>query len=265
MSQEFSRSKLKFAGLFLTTLGIAIMLWISWLIWSDVTTWNKDMDLILFGSRTGERISLGIGMTVINYVLIGTTLLLSGFFTFLTLAKKLARGLAVITILGVVLFVSPLRGNVFTLIGAFIFSSTLATFLLGTVEIEIVKEGSDSSEASEIVTVKEDSDSSEASLKENYAYNTIKNITKFLELHKDISTMIKESTKEEDIIELMDNPKILEYVKEAILPKIDEYERELMDMNNSVKTLKKISEVVYSIEPGEKPSKKLKEHFATEP
>jgi hypothetical protein len=37
----------------------------------------------LFSSRTGEAISLGIGMTVINYVLVGVSLLIAGTVLFL--------------------------------------------------------------------------------------------------------------------------------------------------------------------------------------
>jgi len=69
------------AGLFLVAFGSIILAWIGWLTWYDMTSWGKDIALIFFGSRTGENISLGIGMKVIHYFLIGLALLLSGLVT----------------------------------------------------------------------------------------------------------------------------------------------------------------------------------------
>jgi len=128
------------AGLFLAASGSIILAWVGLLTWYDMTSWGKDIALIFFGSRTGEAISLGIGMKVIYYFLVGLALLLSGLPTFLRrrskwlhhfgyltnlpknapilqdLIEKLAReratlvaGLTLITILGVFLYLSPLR------------------------------------------------------------------------------------------------------------------------------------------------------------
>jgi hypothetical protein len=69
------------AGLFLIALGSTILVWVGWLTWYDITTWSKDLILIFFGSRTGETMSLGIGMRVIYYFLIGLALLFSGLIT----------------------------------------------------------------------------------------------------------------------------------------------------------------------------------------
>lgn len=63
---------------FLITFGLIIMAWVGWLIWYDVTWWSKDIFLIFFGSRTDEAISLGIGMKIFDYFLIGLILPLSG-------------------------------------------------------------------------------------------------------------------------------------------------------------------------------------------
>jgi len=71
------------ASLFLTAFGSIILAWVGWLTWYDITVWSKDIVVIFFGSRTGEAISLGIGMKVIYYFLIGLALLLSGLLTFL--------------------------------------------------------------------------------------------------------------------------------------------------------------------------------------
>jgi hypothetical protein len=72
-----------FAIFSLTVSGLIILAWVGWLIWHDTAMWGKDIPLIFFGSRTGEAISLGIGMRVIHYFLIGFALLLSGLLEFL--------------------------------------------------------------------------------------------------------------------------------------------------------------------------------------
>lgn len=76
-------TRVNLAGLLLTAFGSAILTWICWLIWHDVTVWGKDIALIFFGSRSGEPICLEIGMRVIHYFLIGFALLSSGLFAFL--------------------------------------------------------------------------------------------------------------------------------------------------------------------------------------
>jgi len=60
-----------------------VLAWVSWLTWIDITVWSKDIGAIFFGSRTGEAISLGIGMTVIHYFSIGMLLLALGLVMFL--------------------------------------------------------------------------------------------------------------------------------------------------------------------------------------
>jgi hypothetical protein len=69
------------AGLLLTASGTLVLAWIGWLTWYDVTTWRKDIVQIFFGSRTGEAISLGLGVRVIHYVLVGVALLVLGLLT----------------------------------------------------------------------------------------------------------------------------------------------------------------------------------------
>lgn len=77
---EQLRSPLNLASLLLMAVGSAATIWISHLVWNDITFWGKDIGLILFGSRVGEVISLGIGMQVIHYVIIGVVILFSGLF-----------------------------------------------------------------------------------------------------------------------------------------------------------------------------------------
>ena len=90
MPKEFQLSKFGFARLMphivvlsLVASAALILAWIGWLTWSDMTQWSKDIGSIFFGSRTGEAISLGIGMTVIHYFLISMSLLAAGVVLFL--------------------------------------------------------------------------------------------------------------------------------------------------------------------------------------
>jgi hypothetical protein len=69
--------------LFLVASAALILAWVGLLTWIDITEWNKDIGTIFFGSRTGEAISLGVGMTVVNYFLIGVSLLAAGLVLFL--------------------------------------------------------------------------------------------------------------------------------------------------------------------------------------
>ena len=62
----------------LIALGSIILVWVACLTWYDITIGGKDVALIFFGSRTGELISLGIGIQIIHYLLIGLALQLSG-------------------------------------------------------------------------------------------------------------------------------------------------------------------------------------------
>jgi len=71
------------AGLFLTASGSIILALIGWLIWYDMAVWGKDISVIFFGSRAGEALSLGLGVKVIHYFVLGLALLFSGFIIFL--------------------------------------------------------------------------------------------------------------------------------------------------------------------------------------
>ncbi|MQY62141.1 hypothetical protein GH146_02490 [archaeon] len=80
------------ASLILTAFGTIILAGVGQLTWYDITVWGKDIVLIFFGSRTGEAISLGIGVRVIHYLLIGLVLFLSGIFAFLRKRRLGANG-----------------------------------------------------------------------------------------------------------------------------------------------------------------------------
>ena len=75
---KFIKSKLQLISLILLVSALLILAWVGWLTWNDISVWNKDIGTIFLGSRTGEAISLGIGMTLIHYFLIGASLLAAG-------------------------------------------------------------------------------------------------------------------------------------------------------------------------------------------
>ena len=58
----------------LSAIGLIALIQVGYVMWSDITVWGKDISLIFFGSRTGEAISLGIGLQIIHYYLIGILL-----------------------------------------------------------------------------------------------------------------------------------------------------------------------------------------------
>jgi len=78
VTSQLANRLAKATSLILTAFGSTILAWIAWLTWYDTTIWGKDLALIFLGSRTGEAISLGIGMKVIYYFLIGLILLVIG-------------------------------------------------------------------------------------------------------------------------------------------------------------------------------------------
>jgi hypothetical protein len=68
------------AAMLLTASGFITLAWVGQLTWHDVTVWGKNITLVFFGSR-GENISLGIGMKVAHYFLVGFMLFFSGLVT----------------------------------------------------------------------------------------------------------------------------------------------------------------------------------------
>jgi DNA-directed RNA polymerase subunit RPC12/RpoP len=75
-------------GSFLTASGLIILAWICCFTIYETTMLGKDVILIFFGSRIGEAVSLGIGIKIIHYFVIGAALFLSGSFTFLPRRSK---------------------------------------------------------------------------------------------------------------------------------------------------------------------------------
>ena len=76
----------KLPSLILIVLGLITLVWIGQLTWYEMAVWQKSLDFILFGSRAGESIDLGIAMKVIYFYVIGLALIFSG--TLIHLRKK---------------------------------------------------------------------------------------------------------------------------------------------------------------------------------
>jgi len=62
---------------------------------------------------------------------------------------------------------------------------------------------------------------------------------------------------------LLDNPRILQYVKDKILPKISEYGRTLYLLSQFFAFLNQVSDVIKELHPKDKPkpSERLKEYL----
>ena len=75
---DFLRSIPNLIILALFISGAIVLAWVGQLTLNDMSVWNKDIGTVFFGDRTGEAISLGIGMAVIHYVLIGVALFAAG-------------------------------------------------------------------------------------------------------------------------------------------------------------------------------------------
>jgi hypothetical protein len=71
-------SNSRLIGFIVLSSGLFTLAWAFQLVWQDIVVWGKDLGLIFFGSRVGEAIGLGIGMSVVHYFFIGLTFLLIG-------------------------------------------------------------------------------------------------------------------------------------------------------------------------------------------
>ena len=80
LEQILATLRTNLTSFLLIAIGMVILFWIFWLAIYDATVWSKDITEILFGSRVGQSISLGIGMSVIHYLLISLAFLSSGIF-----------------------------------------------------------------------------------------------------------------------------------------------------------------------------------------
>ena len=78
----------KMIGLSLLIFGAITLFWISYLTWTDVFEYQKDLGLVLLTYRTTETIGLGIGMKFIHYFMLGSVFLFFGTFAYLQKVKK---------------------------------------------------------------------------------------------------------------------------------------------------------------------------------
>jgi hypothetical protein len=78
LGEGFRRFPLLPVGLLLTASGVLLLAWTAWLVWYDVTAWGKDVASILFDSRVGEVMSLGMGVRAFHYLFLGIAFLFIG-------------------------------------------------------------------------------------------------------------------------------------------------------------------------------------------
>jgi hypothetical protein len=69
--------------------------------------------------------------------------------------------------------------------------------------------------------------------------------------------------KTKDLTRLLDNPKILEFVRERIVPTIAEWARNFFVLSNLFRLLNEVGEFISRLDPKDKPSEKLKEYLKT--
>lgn len=86
----------------------------------------------------------------------------------------------------------------------------------------------------------------------------------FLSAMKDLSGILDKPTKRENLLKLLDNPKILENVKRKMHPLKAAFERQIQALSVSLAFLDGIEGVLASMKQGELPSEKLDEFFRSD-
>lgn len=71
------------------------------------------------------------------------------------------------------------------------------------------------------------------------------------------------SEKKKDLTKLLDNPRILQYIKERILPMISEWKRNFYVLFQFFDMLNKLGNFVRELRPEDEPSERLKEYLET--
>lgn len=84
------------------------------------------------------------------------------------------------------------------------------------------------------------------------------------EIPPDIIKVNEISGKKKDLTKLLDNPRILQYVKERILPIISEWERNFYVLFQFFKVLNQLGDFIKELHPENEPSERLKEYLKTE-
>jgi hypothetical protein len=83
------------------------------------------------------------------------------------------------------------------------------------------------------------------------------------EIPPDILRFIEISDRKKNLTKLLDNPRILQYVKQKIIPKISEYERIFYTIFQFFKVLDQLGDFINNLDPEDKPSERLKEYLKT--
>lgn len=80
---------LRLVGLSLLVLGAFLLVWVGELVCYEIIVWHKSLNFVLFTYGAEKAIDLGVGMKVIHYLAIGSSLLLLGMLTSLLENRKL--------------------------------------------------------------------------------------------------------------------------------------------------------------------------------
>jgi len=75
-------------SLLLTAIGSIILAQVAGVTYYDMTMWGKDVAQIFLSSRTGQAISLGMGLKIIHYFILGLASFLTGITTYLIRRSK---------------------------------------------------------------------------------------------------------------------------------------------------------------------------------
>ena len=84
--KSISYSKTINMNILFAVIGFAIMAFIVWVTWVDITVWHKDLAMIFFEPRTTELIGLGIGLRLVYYLVIALAFFL--FYAFGLFTRK---------------------------------------------------------------------------------------------------------------------------------------------------------------------------------
>ena len=84
------------------------------------------------------------------------------------------------------------------------------------------------------------------------------------EIPSNINKVNEIPAKKKDLTRLLDNPRILQYVKGRILPIISEWERNFYVLYQFFKELNQLGDVIKELRPEDKPSETLKEYLKAE-
>jgi len=83
------------------------------------------------------------------------------------------------------------------------------------------------------------------------------------EIPPDLLRINATTKKTKDLTKLLDNPRILQYVKERIIPMIAEWEKNFFVLFHFLRLINEVGDFIRKLHPEDRPSEKLKEYLRT--